>query len=293
MRPVGRTNFLIEGVSCTGKTSVCKELQRRGYHVVNGDIELAYQGDPRTGEPTAGRTHEHHIWNVDAVRALVANFDEPATFFCGGSRNFESFIHLFDAVFILDIDEATLLRRLDERPEDEFGARPDERALVVRLHRTREDTPTGVLIDATRPLTWVVDEILRQARAGAQSPFPDTEPVTEVAPEPVDTPTGRSFVVRYYRSGTMARFPSASQTPSQAQMGGLLLFPLIALGWLMHLVVFRGRWTVAVTPWHNIPGPRYREGVRSQSVASVRATELSAVLRHGSWLPGEGAPPAG
>jgi predicted ATPase len=28
---MGMRNYLIEGVSGTGKTSVCKELQRRGY----------------------------------------------------------------------------------------------------------------------------------------------------------------------------------------------------------------------------------------------------------------------
>ena len=35
--------LLIEGLSGTGKTSVCDELQRRGYHAIHGDRELAYQ----------------------------------------------------------------------------------------------------------------------------------------------------------------------------------------------------------------------------------------------------------
>lgn len=48
---MGRRNFLIEGGSGTGKTSVCEELARRGYQVVHGDRELAYQGDPETGAP--------------------------------------------------------------------------------------------------------------------------------------------------------------------------------------------------------------------------------------------------
>jgi broad-specificity NMP kinase len=47
---MGMRNYLIEGVSGTGKTSVCKELQRRGYYAINGDTELAYQGDPGTGK---------------------------------------------------------------------------------------------------------------------------------------------------------------------------------------------------------------------------------------------------
>ena len=55
---MGVTNYLIDGVSGTGKTSVCRELHRRGYQAINGDTELAYQGDPETGLPVDGHTHE-------------------------------------------------------------------------------------------------------------------------------------------------------------------------------------------------------------------------------------------
>jgi len=159
---MGLRNYLVEGVSATGKTSVCRELSRRGYQAVNGDRELAYQGDPVTGQPTDTALHQHHIWDVGRVRALVADHQEPVTFFCGGSRNFPRFIDLFDEVFVLDIDLDTLHRPLDQRPHDEWGSRPAERDLVVRLHRTKEDVPSGgVVIDATAPLTEVVDEILR------------------------------------------------------------------------------------------------------------------------------------
>ena len=161
---MGVKNFLVEGVSGTGKTSVCNELRRRGYQAINGDNELAYQGDPETGDPTNGHTHEHHLWRVDKVRALVADQDEPVTFFCGGSRNFSTFIDLFDGVFVLQVDRDTLVRRLDERPVDEWGGRRDERELAMRLHQTGEDVPSdGTPIDATAPLARVVDEIVRQA----------------------------------------------------------------------------------------------------------------------------------
>jgi len=164
---MGMRNYLVEGVSGTGKTSVCQELRRRGFHAINGDTDLAYQGDPETGEPTDGvPSHWHHIWHVDKVRALVADQNERVTFFCGGSRNFSKFQNLFDRVFVLEIDLDTLNRRLDQRPEDEFVAQPSERDLIVRLHRTRQDTPkNGILIDAAAPLAHVVDEIVRQAEA--------------------------------------------------------------------------------------------------------------------------------
>lgn len=159
---MGVRNYLIEGVSGTGKTSVCKELQRRGYHAVNGDTELAYQGDPETGVPTQGHTHEHHIWHVGRVKALVSSNETAMTFFCGGSRNFPDFVDLLDGVFVLEVDLDTLNRRLDARADDEWGGRGAERQLILRLHQTREDTPSsGVAIDATMPVPQVVDQILR------------------------------------------------------------------------------------------------------------------------------------
>jgi broad-specificity NMP kinase len=173
---MGVRNYLIEGVSGTGKTSVATELQRRGYHVIHGDRELAYKGDPQTGEPLDACTlkrhtldfefgHKHHIWDISKVRSLIAARGHSISFFCGGSRNFYHFINLFDVVFVLDADLETLNRRLATRTEDEFGAKPAERELVFRLHATKEDIPKGIIIDATAPLARVVEEILLKCRA--------------------------------------------------------------------------------------------------------------------------------
>ncbi|MDQ0031666.1 nucleoside kinase [Arthrobacter bambusae] len=164
---MGRRNFLIEGGSATGKTSVCEELARRGYRAIHGDRELAYQGDPKTGAPTPDVTglavHDHHLWRVDQVKELVADQRDAVTFFCGGSRNFTEFIDLFDGVFVLEVDAETLTSRLDNRRDDEWGGqgRQMERDLILQLHRTKADIPRGgIAIDATAPLANVVDEIL-------------------------------------------------------------------------------------------------------------------------------------
>lgn len=165
---MGRRNYLIEGVSGTGKTAVCTELQRRGYQAIHGDRELRVQGDPETGAPPDDRAHGP-LWDVEKVNALVANQEATVTFFCGGSRNFSTFIDLFDGVFVLEVDLDTCLRRIDERvaldPTD-WGAKPAERELIARLHHTKEDIPKdGMIIDATPPLARVVDEILRLSNA--------------------------------------------------------------------------------------------------------------------------------
>jgi len=132
------------------------------------------RGDPTTGEKIehAGHDlptplspqmiHEQHMWDVDTVRQLAANQDDDATFFCGGSRNFDQFIDVFDEVFILDVDVETLNQRLDNRDDDDWGKRQSEWDLILRLHATKEDVPNdGIVIDATQSLVSVVDDILR------------------------------------------------------------------------------------------------------------------------------------
>ena len=154
-------NYLIEGVTCTGKPSVCKELNKRGYTAIDGDNKLAYQGDPKMGAPTDGHFHEHHIGDVKKVESLLNNKEE-AIFFCGGSRNFEQFIDRFDEVFVLDIDRKTLEKRLETRKKGEWGSSKEQRKLVLRLHEIKEDIPkNGIIINAAGPLADVVNTILK------------------------------------------------------------------------------------------------------------------------------------
>ena len=164
---MGVKNYLIDGVSCAGKTTVCDELQRRGYHAIHGDRELAYWGDPQTGEPVNGCAGEHRtwMWNVEQVSALVADHTHAATFLCGGSRNSDRFIGLFDAIFVLEVDVDTLNRRLAARPEHAWGGTAREGESFARVqHATKQGLPeNAILIDATAPRARVVDTILAHA----------------------------------------------------------------------------------------------------------------------------------
>ncbi|WP_406054101.1 nucleoside kinase [Kribbella sp. NBC_00889] len=159
-------NYLIDGGSGTGKTTVCDELQRRGYQAIHGDREL--RSAPEPGADTSGRASDSHLpplWDVAKVKGLLANQDEAVTFLCGGSRNSSEFIDLLDGVFVLEVDDLdTVMRRIDERvlvdPSD-WGGRQEEREIITRLHHTKEGIAHGRAIDASAPLQLVVDEILR------------------------------------------------------------------------------------------------------------------------------------
>ncbi len=173
---MGIKNYLIEGGSGTGKTSVAEELQRRGFDVVHGDRQLAYYGDAETGEPVEQRpyddeadnvtwAYQHWIWPADEVKRLTTDQRHPVSFFCGHSANAHQFLALFDKTFLLNVDLDTLKQRLASRPEDEFGGRLVEQDLVTRLHKSGDGLPSNAIqIDATAPISRVVDDIL--ARCG-------------------------------------------------------------------------------------------------------------------------------
>jgi hypothetical protein len=139
---------------------------------------LKYRGDPKTGRPVSEPAHkieldkavwqqEHLLWDIDKVKSVIADHSAPISFFCGGSRNFDRFIGLLDGIFVLEVDDLdTLYRRLDERvarDSTDWGGKPEEKELLARLHRTKDDVPKGgVVIDATASIERVVDEILEK-----------------------------------------------------------------------------------------------------------------------------------
>jgi hypothetical protein len=160
---MAKRNYLIEGGSGTGKSSVCRELRKRGHVAIDGDNELAYQGDPETGRRTDVAGHEHHLWDVDKVREIAANKEDEVTFFCGGSRNFTEFLDVFDKVFVLDVDTETLKQRLVNRDPDDWGGNDEQKDLILRLHATKEGIPEGTVIDTARPIGEVVGAIVEAA----------------------------------------------------------------------------------------------------------------------------------
>ena len=168
---MGVRNFLIEGVSCTGKTTVCDELARRGYHAVHGDRELAYWGDPVTGAPTDSRSFENWIWDLRKVRDLVADRRHLVSFLCGGSRNHQQFLSLLDGAFVMQIDRETLESRLALRGDDEWSGSPSVgEAGARRQLESGEGIPAPAFtIDATAPIACVVDSILEHVTLSGKS----------------------------------------------------------------------------------------------------------------------------
>jgi adenylate kinase family enzyme len=93
---MGVKNYLIDGVSCAGKTTICDELQRRSYHTIHGDEELAYWGNRSTGEPVDGSADEQHTWMWDTTNVHLhctkqrrAQIDQTCQYLCRNSCRHE------------------------------------------------------------------------------------------------------------------------------------------------------------------------------------------------------------
>ena len=158
---MARRNYLVEGLSGTGKSSVYDELIARGCHAISTDRAWAYHADPRTGLPGGPAHHDNWMWDEQkAVRELERS--EPEVLFvCGSSRNRDHFLPYFTKVFNLRIDDETMRRRLEERTEDDWPLGQEGVEAMLQLNR-HDEGPTGAIdIDATQSLDQVVDDLLR------------------------------------------------------------------------------------------------------------------------------------
>ncbi len=159
---MARSNYLIKGLSGTGKTSVREELLKRGYDAIEADTEFGYYEDPQTGLPTDKKEFLNWKWNKQQVEDILNNKDKDITFVCGGSMNDKDFLHLFTKVFTLFVDDETLKQRLLTRLHGNFRDRPEDLARILEYNKGVASRKGLILVDATKPIEGVVDTILGQ-----------------------------------------------------------------------------------------------------------------------------------
>ena len=186
---MARRNYLVEGLSGAGKSSVYEELIGRGYKAISTDRAWKRRAGPDHGR--AGRPVDHDTWIWDEQKALseLESSGPEVLFVCGSSSNRDRFLPHFTKIFNLRIDDDTMRRRLHERTNNDFGKEPEELELMLRLNRSDEKPAGAIDVDATQPLDRVVDEVLRLARC---------ETVSDSTPTPWSkrgSAIGQSFVI--------------------------------------------------------------------------------------------------
>jgi dephospho-CoA kinase len=162
---MARLNYFIEGLSGTGKTTVCEELKKRGFNAVEADAVYAFFGDPKTGEPTDEKHQFNWMWDLRKVNKDLNDKSREELFVCGGAMNQLEVEGKFDKVFTLFLNDKTLEHRLMTRTNNSFGKKPEDLARQLKWNTgTKEyaEQRGTTLVDASQPLANVVDSILNE-----------------------------------------------------------------------------------------------------------------------------------
>jgi hypothetical protein len=159
--PMAKRNYLVEGLSGVGKSSVYEELTRRGYKALSTDRAWAYHADPDTGLPGGAIRHDTLMWDQQKAVSELESPEPEVLFVCGSSRNRDRFLPYFTKIFNLRIDDDTMRRRLQERTDDDWPLGQEGVELMRMLNRSDEKPAGAIDVDAAQPLHQVVDELLR------------------------------------------------------------------------------------------------------------------------------------
>ena len=186
---MAKRNYLVEGLSGAGKSSVYEELIGRGYKAISTDRAWK-RSDPDAGLPGGRAQYANSMWDEQKAVGELESPEPDVLFVCGSSRNRDRFLPYFTKIFNLRIDDDTMRRRLHERTNNDFGKQPEELELMLRLNRSDEKPAGAIDVDATQPLDQVVDEVLRLANCRTVASDSTLTPWSKRG-----SATGQSFVI--------------------------------------------------------------------------------------------------
>src|SRR3954453_5962149 len=141
-------------MSGTGKSTALAELERRGFAVVETDVEPW----SRWSEEAGG-----YVWREYLIAELLARPQQTTLYVSGTVSNQGRFYNQFDAVVLLSAPADELLRRIDSRTTNTFGKSAEERQRIAgdiaRVEPLLRATATHE-IDATQPVPAIVAELV-------------------------------------------------------------------------------------------------------------------------------------
>jgi hypothetical protein len=168
----------IAGCSGAGKSAAAAVLARRGLVAIDADDDplLARMVDPagvvvaqEPAEPDLDWLARHSwAWDPSRLDELIRAAGPATLYVCGGADNQPEVAGRFAQVFLLEIDEPTMLARLDARRDyHDWGHIGDTREYLRRKLPTmqaRLRASGAIPIDARQPLDQVVDAIVSRTR---------------------------------------------------------------------------------------------------------------------------------
>ena len=164
----------ITGIGGSGKSTIRSELEKRGYEAHDVDDGFAGFFHVNTGKKSmsstmAERTPEwrkQHRWIFmeKPLEKLQKRAQKKLIFLCGVTWDDMNYWDMFKKVFALVLDNETLKHRLKTRTTNDWGKLPHEFEETLYWNKTAKEDYKKLgaeIIDATKPVNQVVDEILK------------------------------------------------------------------------------------------------------------------------------------
>ena len=142
------------GMSGTGKSTALRELEKRGFPVVDTDEPPWSEWSDEEGG---------YVWREDLIGELLASESGPTLYVSGTVSNQGRFYSRFDAVVLLRAPAEVLLRRIESRTTNDYGKTIEERRLILSHLSEVEPRLRATCtheIDATQPTPDVVAQLV-------------------------------------------------------------------------------------------------------------------------------------
>jgi adenylate kinase family enzyme len=169
----------ITGCSGAGKSTIAAVLARRGLASIDADddpllarsVDAAGNLVEEPEEPDFAWLSRHRwAWNPARLDELIRATAPATLYVCGGAANELQLADRFTQVFLLEIDETTMLARIDARQDNDWGRIGDTREYLRRKLPELQDrlrASGAIPIDARQPLDQVADAILSHTLASS------------------------------------------------------------------------------------------------------------------------------
>ena len=185
----------ITGCSGAGRSTIAAELTRRGLAAIDADDDpllarfvdadgnVVEEREEPEAPDLAWLSRHSWAWNLARLDELIGAAAPATLYVCGGADNELELADRFTQVFLLEIDEPTMLARLDARRDYHDWGRIGETREYLRRKlpaiQARLRAFGAIPIDARQPFGQVMDAILSHtlgSSAASQASKPSNQP---------------------------------------------------------------------------------------------------------------------
>lgn len=169
--------LIVTGISGSGKTTVARHLLERGEVAFDSKLnpDLYQFVDDKGNVASSVRLNDEgwrstYKWTLNEARleALLRRYDTASCVFLCGRANLFQYWHKAHKVLLLKVDEKTLRERLNNESRDNLFAKdkPTQEKLSNDLNAVQDKIASkgAIIIDASKPIGNVIDEILAKAK---------------------------------------------------------------------------------------------------------------------------------